>query len=220
MIVKELVSAEIPPLMTSDHCEFALAQMEENRVHHLPVVNNRDLLGLISESDIINHGANDDPIGAVKLTLNNAFVSDFQHVFDAFKIITDLKLSLVPVIDNKGNYLGIITLHNLISFMARNTSMLSPGVILILEMAENDFVLSEIARIVESNDARILNMCVTSRDDSTMIDVSIKLNVMDIIPVIQTFQRYNYTIKATFGERDDMDDLRDRFDALMNYLNI
>jgi len=220
MIIKELVSGEILPLMTSDSCSFALAQMEENRVHHLPVVNDRELLGLVSEFDIVSHGVPDDPIGAVTLSLNNAFVSDYQHVFDAFKMIAEMKLSLLPVVDNKGNYLGIITLANLISFMAANTSMLAPGGIIILEMAENDYSMTEISQIVESNDARILHLCVTSRKDSTLIDVSIKLNILDIVPVIQTFHRYKYTIKATFGERDDMDDLKDRFDALMNYLNI
>ena len=97
---------------------------------------------------------------------------------------------------------------------------LNPGGIVILEMSENDYSLSEITKIVESNDAKILNLCVTSHKDSTLMDVTFKLNVMDIVPVIQTFQRYNYKVKATFGQRDDLDELRDHYDALMNYLNI
>ena len=115
MIVKELVTTEIMPLKTSDTCSFALLQMEENRVHHLPVVNERELLGLISEFDIINHGGPEDPIGAIPLSLSNAFLNDFQHAFDAFKMITEMKLSLVPVTDSHTNYLGIITLFNLIN---------------------------------------------------------------------------------------------------------
>lgn len=220
MIAKELATNEILPLMTSDTCAFALTQMEDHRIHHLPVVNNRELLGLISESDINSQGGPDDPIGSIQLSITNAFLNDYQHVFDAIHMITEMKLSLIPVIDDKGNYLGIITLPDLVGFMAKYTSIQNPGVIIMLEMAENNFSLAAIAQIVESNDARILNMFVTPHEDSTMIDVTLKLNVQDIVPVIQTFQRFNYSIKATFGERNDLDDLQDRYDALMNYLNI
>jgi acetoin utilization protein AcuB len=220
MIVKELVTTEILPVMTSETCATALSQMEENQVHHLPVVNNRELLGVVSEFDLVSHGHPEDPIGAVTLSLNNAFLADTQHVFDAMIIITEMKLTLVPVTDAKGNYIGIITLHNLIAYLARNSSILNPGGIIILEMTENNYSLAEIAQIVESNDAKILSMCVTSRVDSTLIDVTLKLNVIDLVPVIQTLQRFNYNIRATFGERDDLDDLKERYDALMNFLNI
>jgi CBS domain-containing protein len=220
MIAKELVTTEITHVRTSDSCASALALMEENRVHHLPVVNERELLGVVSEFDLVNHGHTEDPLGAVTLSLNNAFLSDTQHVFDVMTIITEMRLTLVPVTDAKGNYLGIITLPNLIAYLTRNSSMLNPGGILILEMTASNYSLVEIAQIVESNDAKILNMCVTSRPDSTLIDVTLKLNVMDLVPVTQTFQRFNYNIRATFGERNDLDDLRERYDALMNFLNI
>jgi len=220
MIVKELFSTEIMPLKTSDTSSFALAQMEENRVHHLPVVNERELLGLISEYDITNHGGPEDPIGSIPLSLSNASLYDYQHVFDAFKIITEMNLTLVPVTDSKGNYLGIITLPHLVGFIARNTAMLNPGGIIVLEITGNNYSLSEIAGIVESNDAKILNMCINTHEDSTLAEVTLKLNITDVVPVIQTFERYNYAIKAIYGERDDLDDLRERYDAFMRYLNI
>jgi hypothetical protein len=48
-----------------------------------------------------------------------------------------------------------------------------------------------------------------------------KVNSMDIQPLIQTLNRYNYIIKATYSESEEMyEDLRDRYDGLMNYLNI
>jgi len=220
MIVKELITREIIPLMTSDSCTVALSQMDEYRVYHLPVVNDSQLLGVISESDILGHGIVTDPVGALPLSLNNAFLAETQHVFDALILISEMHLSLVPVTDSKGNYLGVITLPNLVAFLAANSSMLNPGGILILEMAETNYSLAEIAQIVESNDAKILTMCVTSKPDSTLIDVTLKLNVVDLVPVIQTLERFNYTIRATFGERDDLDDLRERYDSLMNFLNI
>lgn len=220
MIAKYIITDEILPLKTSDECSFALFVMEENRVHHLPVVNNRELLGVVSEFDIVNHTDPEDPIGNVKLSLHNAFISENQHVFDAMKIITEMKLSLLPVVDYKGDYLGIITLPGLLSYVSNNTSLLNPGGIIVLKMSETNYSLSSIAQVVESNDARILCSYVTSYRDSTEIEVTLKISRIDIAAIIQTFNRFNYDIKATFAEKDDIDDLRERYDSFMNYLNI
>ena len=44
---------------------------------------------------------------------------------------------------------------------------------------------------------------------------------MEIQALIQTFNRYNYIIKATYTEDEQMyEDLRDRYDSLMRYRSI
>lgn len=220
MIAKEIASYDILPLKTSDTCNFALNAMEENRVNHLPVVNERELLGVVSEFDLINHTDLMDAVGNVKLSLPNAFISDYQHVFDVMKMITEMKLSLLPVVDQRNTYNGVITLPNLVRFLTLNTSVLNPGSLIILEIAENNYSMAEISQIIESNDARIIGAFFTTRPESTLIDLTLKITNIDLNPVIQTFERYNYTIKATFAEKDDLDDLKERYDALMNYLSI
>jgi acetoin utilization protein AcuB len=220
MIAKEIASFDILPLKTSDTCNFALNAMEENRVNHLPVVNERELLGVVSEFDLINHTDLMDAVGNVKLSLPNAFISDYQHVFDVMKMMTEMKLSLLPVVDQRNTYNGVITLPNLVRFLTLNTSILNPGGLIILEVAENNYSMTEISQIIESNDARIIGAFFTTRPESTLIDLTLKITNIDLNPVIQTFERYNYTIKATFAEKDDLDDLKERYDALMNYLSI
>ncbi|MCK4408396.1 MAG: CBS domain-containing protein, partial [Bacteroidales bacterium] len=84
----------------------------------------------------------------------------------------------------------------------------------------NDYSLTEIAQIVESNGAKVLSLYVTSHPDSTKIEVTLKINKIDILPVLQTFNRYNYIVKASYSEKENLDDLRERFESLMNYLNI
>ncbi len=83
-----------------------------------------------------------------------------------------------------------------------------------------DYSLSEIARIIESNDAKILSLFVHSWPESTKIEVTLKINRVELGAILQTFNRFNYNIKAIFSEQDDLDDLRERYDSLMNYLNI
>jgi hypothetical protein len=74
---------------------------------------------------------------------------------------------------------------------------------------------------VESNDAKVINVFITSYPDSTKLEVAIKINTTEIDSILQTFARYNYTIKASYSERQEFfEDMGDRYDGLMNYLNI
>jgi len=220
MIAKEIATYEILPLKVSDTCSFALNAMEESRVSHLPLVNERELLGLVTETDLVNHSDLQDVVSNVKLSLPNAFISIYQHVFDVMKMITEMNLTLLPVVDQRNIYGGVITIPNLMHYLTLNMSVLNPGGLIVLEVAENDYSMAEISQIIESNDARLIGAIFTTRNDSTLIDLTLKINNIDLNPVIQTFERYNYTIKATFAEKDDLDELKERYDSLMNFLSI
>lgn len=208
------------PLKTSDTGRIALSWMEDFRVLHLPIVNHLGFLGLISEFDIYDFNNLDEPVGNHTLSLASAFVYDHQHIYDVLRLMQQQHLSLIPVIDENDNYLGSISLQSLLEHFAKSLSVSDPGGVIVLEMSAMDYSLSEIARIVESNDAKILSLFVHSWPESTRIEVTLKINRVELGSVLQTFNRYNYNIKAIFSEQDDLDDLRERYDSLMNYLNI
>ncbi|MBW6489983.1 MAG: CBS domain-containing protein [Lentimicrobium sp.] len=220
MLAKELISDEIMPLKTSDSGLNALNWMEEFRVSHLPIVNDSDFLGLISESDIYELGNFEEPIGNHPLGLIKPYVYDNQHVYDVIGQVHQQKLSLIPVLDHQNHYLGSITLICLVKYFARLAAVDNPGGIIVLEMGIRDYSLSEIARLVEMNDSSILSLYVSTLPDSTRMEVTLKINRMDIGPIIQTFDRYNYTIKASFFEGESSEALRDRYDSLMKFLEL
>jgi signal-transduction protein with cAMP-binding, CBS, and nucleotidyltransferase domain len=220
MYARELISEDIPPLKTSDTGERALAWMDEFRVSHLPIVNNVDFLGLISESDILDFNSSNEPIGGHSLNLSRPYVFDYQHTYDVLKVMSSLKLSVIPVLNDKEQYLGLIHLSTLLQHFAEMASMKESGGLLVLELNLHDYSLSEIARIVESNDAKILSSYISSHIDSTKLEVTIKINRTDLSAIIQTFNRFNYTIKASFHQSEYVDDLKDRFDSFMSFLNI
>ena len=99
---------------------------------------------------------------------------------------------------------------------------LSPfSCIIQLEMGEYDYSLSEIARIVEENDAKILGLTVdTIPEDPGRIVVSLLINQAECTAIVKSFYRYNYTILNTFSSPDENTDLRDRYSLLMRYLNV
>jgi acetoin utilization protein AcuB len=90
----------------------------------------------------------------------------------------------------------------------------------VIGVNKNNYTLSQIARIVESEGAIILNSFITSSPDSTELDITLKINRPDISHIIGSFIRFGYDIKATFSESEYMDSLQEHYDSLMSYLNV
>ncbi len=220
MLARNLISNAIVPLRTSDSGIDALNMMDEFKVTHMPIVNCEDFLGLVSEEDILNFNDPEKPLGAHELSLSKPYVTEDQHIYDVIKLVYEKKLTAVPVLDKANIYKGSIVMSELVSRLAEMASIQQPGSIIVLELNEKDYLLSEIVQIVESNDALILSLYTTSPVDSTQLELTIKINKMEISAVLATFRRYGYNIKASYYENQYYDDLIDRYNSLMNYLNI
>jgi len=220
MIARHLITDGIMPLKTSDTGKSALEWMGEYKVSHLPIVNDQKFLGLISELDIYDLNRFDEPLGNHKLHLSNPYVNENQHIYDVLKLVNAQNLTVVPVLNDHQDYLGCITTQNLLKYFAKSLSIDNPGGIIVLDMASNNYSLTEIANIVEQNDAKILSTFILSHKDSTHLEVVLKINKMEIEPILRTFDRFGYFVKDSFNEVSDTDDMQDRFNSLMNYLNV
>jgi len=221
MIAKDLISDVVPVLQESDTGIQALNWMEIFRVSHLPIVRGHEFLGLISDNDIYDLNRAEEPIGRQKLSLFSPFVHCDQHIYDVIEIISRLKLTVVPVLENEKTYLGLITLGDLMQYIEGIFAVREPGGIIELELNSVDYSVSEIGRIVEENDAKILSSYVKSSPDSRKIELTLKINRSNLTSIVQTFLRYDYTIKTTYVREDDMKDLlEDRYNSFMRFLNI
>ena len=221
MVAKDLISEVIPSLKTSDLGQTALNWMEIFRISHLPIVNNQDFLGLISDSDIYDMNNPEEAIGNHTLKLFKPYVDSEQHIFEVIGLASRLKLTVVPVLDKNNHFKGVITITDLIRHIAGLSSMDQPGGIIVVELIERDYSLSQIAQIIESNNVKVLSMYITSIPESTKLEVTLKVNTGDLTSVIKTFERYNYDVKTWISGNDSMDNFySERFDMLMKYLNI
>ncbi|HEY0245743.1 MAG TPA: CBS domain-containing protein [Mucilaginibacter sp.] len=220
MYAVELISDAIQPIHTSDTIQQAVDRMIEFRVRHLPIVNEEQFLGLLAESDINAETNFQTPVGALGLSLVNPYVREDQHIYDVIRLFYEQQLTIVPVLDIKQNYLGMISINAMNGYFARLTSVEQPGGIIVLEINNKNNSLAHMAQIVESDNAQILSSYVRTFPDSTRMEVTLKVNKQDISAILATFLRYEYDIKATFNHNDNNDGSMDRYDSLMNYLNL
>jgi flagellar hook assembly protein FlgD len=128
---------------------------------------------------------------------------------------------VVPVLDENSHYRGSITYNEIISQMASLASIEQPGGLVILQVLERDYSMSRISQIIESNDARILSMYITSKPESTSLEITLKVNTVNLASIIKTFERYSYEVTTWVTENDELDRFyTDRYNMLMKYLNI
>lgn len=220
MLAVELISDAVPQVHTSDTIQKVFDRMAEFRVSHLPIVNEEQFLGLVSEDDLIEETDYNMPIGAIALSLVNPYVLEDQHIYDVIRLFYERQLSVVPVLNHKHDYLGLISINTMNEYFATLTSVSDPGGIIVLEVDNKNNSLAHMSQVVESDNAQILSSYVRSFPDSTKLEITLKVNKQDISNILATFMRYNYDVKATFNFTDHNDNSMDRFDSFMNYLNL
>ena len=220
MITADLMTDEVPPLKATDSLDLALKWMEEFKVAHLPVIDGKQLMGLISETDILDSNKRGEGIIKSEIGLLKPVIDKSQHAFEALKIMTSMNLSLLPVLDEQENYAGSITQKTVLSKMSGLSAVNEPGGIIELEINKNDYVLTQIASIVEGNDAKILSLMVASTPDPKIIEITLKINREDLSRILQTFHRYNYNVKASYHLQQFEHDVKNKFDEFMRYLDI
>ncbi len=220
MIGIELITDEIPPLKHTDTGEKALQWMDEFKVNHLSVLKNESFVGLVSEDDLLDKADLSLTLTELFNHLPRPYVKGSSHVYEVLNIASIDHLTVVPVLDDEENYLGNISISKLMQNIASTGSIKEAGGIIVLEMSDTDYSLAQISQIVESENAKVLSSFITSNALSKNLEVTLKINQMELGRIIKALERYDYHVKASFQRNSYHDDLKDRYDELMNYLNI
>ena len=219
MIAAELISPSVPFLRMQDTLQQALEWMQEHHVSALPLCNEDRFVGMIHESDLLD--ATDETATLSTLAPDVEKVAVKQHAFflSALNIMQQRMLTTLAVTGEDDVFIGVITSRTLLDTLAKYNAAGEPGGVIVLQMRPIDFTISEIGRIVETNDARILHLN-TWTDETGYLLVAIKVNKTDILDILASFERYEYQVLQYFGENLSEEELKSNFDHLMNYLNI
>jgi len=220
MVAAELISDIILPVKPTDMVKKVYMLLEEFKVNELPVVDEDQFLGLIAEDDLIEITDEKLPLSTISLSKVHTFVRENQHVYDVIRLFHAQQLSVVPVLDTQNNYLGLININTLTDYFATLTAATEMGAIIVLEISNRDNSLAQMAQIVESDKAQVLSSYVRSFPDSTRLEVTLKINKKDVSAILASFNRYDYIVKAVFNQAQVDDDSMNRYDLLMNYINL
>lgn len=129
--------------------------------------------------------------------------------------------SVAYITDSENNYYGTVTKEDLIAPLSSLLNLTKPGSVIIVELPERDYALSDIVRVIELEGIKILGIGVQSvGEDKKTYHVSIKLNDFEIYKVLHVLNRYGYVIVSETATEHSETDLHERADELMRYLSI
>lgn len=197
-----------------------LDKINELHFHQLPVVNKKDYLGIITEEDLLSIDDESKFIKDIQINFAFIYLYDYQHLLDALQIMEINQLDILPVLNNQNQYLGVITLRDLMKSLNQMLSLQDKGAIIVLEIEERDNTLTHIAHIIESENTKIISTGIRPIDNSTKYELTIKVNKNNISSVLASLWRHDYVVKASFNDGSDNTDTQERYQLLMNYLNI
>ena len=215
----DLIAPDLPPLRPEDTIGRALDWMEEFKVRHLPVTSEGRLVGLVQDTALVDRNDPNAPVSSVMEQVEVPFVRDGQHIYEVMKVMSERGLSVLPVLDPTGRYLGALNEHEALRRLAEAINLHEPGSVVVLEMNANDYSLQQIAGIVEGNDAKLLSVYNRTLPGSNRIEVTLKVNREEISDILRSFERYEYFVKSTYQGSKLHEDLRGRYDELMRFIN-
>jgi predicted transcriptional regulator len=193
---------------------------EENKVSHLPVISDKNkYLGLIEDRAVFEYYTESKSVGENNHPFLRISIFPQTHIFEVIKTIGKYQLSLLPVINEQEQLLGYYKPQDIISALYKSTSFAEKGSILSLRMHRRDYSLHELTRLLEADGFLVTSVYYQEIDETDYLLVHLKLNKEEVSRALHTLERFNYEVAFTYSRNQYDDDLDDRLQSFLKFLN-
>ncbi len=219
MLATQLINSGFPSVHLTDSASLALQLMDDYDVQHLPVISEEKFMGLVAKADLLDL-SEEQAIGRDSFLILPYSIKGDEHFLTALKLAAEKEISLVPVINDQLELLGVISITELLYRLSNFLGNNEPGGIIVLEISKRNFSFGEISRLVETNDALITQCNTFTEPETGLVIITLKINKIEISAIVATFQRYEYIVRYYFGEEQYANELKDNYNHLLAYLNV
>ena len=217
-MIEEIIKTDVSPLFINESGINSLSIMDQQKVHQLPVIDlQKNFLGIVNDEIIMELEDLNDPLFVLKNKFNFQFIFKDSHMFEAMKIISQNHLANLPVVDKNYNYIGLISIVDVLNGFNIYDDFMSNKFIIVISSTPKNYILSEIYRIIEDNNGIVNKFWRVIKNDKVELNLIIDSERKERI--IRALERYNYKISACFFENDKKNNFDDNFESLYKYLN-
>ena len=218
MNLTQYIINDIKPLKVDTSVKDLQQMFNQLTFSHVPIKHDGIYIGCISETDA-HCFDNSKHINNYKYALEGFFVRETTNWLDVLEAFAQNSCNIMPVLDKNNNYLGYYELNDIISLFNDTPFFADPGTVLVVEKGKNDYSLSEISQIVESNNGKLLGAFI-SKVENDLAQITIKIGNIGLNDILQTFRRYGYNVVSGHDEDSYVESLKERSEYLSKYLNI
>ncbi len=189
-INKNLVTVERTSLL-----QDAYKMMKKHSIRHLPVVEEEQLVGFISESDLRQYFfpsmVEDIPVHEV-MVLNPITINVNASIETAARLIHDYKIGGLPVLDKK-KLVGVITASDVLSAFIEVMGLLKSSARLDVVVKE-DGGLEEVTRIIKEHGCEIVSVATESRAGRKKVHYFRLEKKCDLDSVVQALEEAGHKV--------------------------
>jgi acetoin utilization protein AcuB len=221
MLAATLINPMIPVLKLTDQVSMALDWMDEFRTSQLIITDAGIYKGIVSQDILFEIADTSEFLSSVIIQHEDIFASEDQHPYELLRLVNQFGLLIIPVVHEGKTFSGSILVNDLVEHFVNELGVQEKGAVLVLKVAERDYSLAEISRLIESNGTKVLSSYYSSSEAAHPLQESrltLKLNRTHITPVIATLERFGYDIIEAHAN-DPIESVdQERLDMLLRYL--
>jgi predicted transcriptional regulator len=219
MNINDYILKDLKTLHLKSTVKSAQKQCRNFPITHIPVVEEGKLMGSFAESDLQTIENKEDLISNYSYLLSYFHTDKDASDLELLKLFANNDCNIIPVLDSDKNYIGYYDLADVLDIFSNSPFLVEESTTLIVEKNEKEYSMSEVAQIVESNNATLLGMYISSRKPDS-VEVTLRISSEDMNEIIQTFRRYNYSLVTVHKDDMYLEDLIDRSKYLQKYLKM
>ena len=191
MAVKDFMTRKVVYISPDTTIAHAADMMREQKLHRLPVIENDQLVGLVTEGTIaeaspskatslsiyeMNYLLNKTKVGDVMIR-DVVTISQFASLEDATYLMLKNKIGILPVVDNEQLY-GVITDRDIFKAFLEVSGYGEEGVRLRFVTENKVGVLEQIIRLLVEENLNISNTVnIPRKDGKVVIEVQLAGNI-------------------------------------------
>ncbi len=217
--MNEYILEEIKPLHPKDAVKSAQKLFKNYPITHFPVIENNKFVGSFGEDDIQTIENKEDEIDTYAHLLHSFYADEKATVIELLKIFADNDTNIIPVLNQLKDYIGYFDLRDVLDVFSTSPFMLEESETLIIEKQKNDYSMSQIVQIIESNGGKLLGIYISEKQ-LDMIQVTLKVISNEINEIMQTLRRYDYKIISIHENDLYLEDLKNRSGYLQKYIEM
>ncbi len=221
MFAEDIINHSIPVLRPTDTVSRALDMMQDCGVRQLPMVENNQLKSVFDEDLLLNWLNDEDTLETLPIDKEPISGHIFQHIYELINLSNIHQLQILPILDEDNTYIGCIVVTEMLAKFAEQLGVQDTGAVVVLKMNDYDYSLTDISRLVESNNTKIISSFFAKNPtDFADARLTLKLNRTDISPVVATLERFGYNIEGTYADSGVENLDQNRLHSLLRYLEV
>jgi acetoin utilization protein AcuB len=172
MLVETWMSKPVITVNADDSMQKATTLLKEKHIRILPVMEDAKLVGIITDRDLKRASASDATtleihelvylLSKIKvkeiMTIDPITVPPYYTIEETSRILLEKKISGVPVVNDEGQMIGIITRYDLLRVLVNLTGVDKLGIQFALQVEDRPKSIHEITDIIRKYDGHMVSI--------------------------------------------------------------